>query len=84
VSARERWLVAAAGAAIACSGSLLADEQFSTAADLTAVLALHAKPCGKVVSATKNGNEDYVATCENGNRYRVYVKDARVVVDKVG
>jgi hypothetical protein len=46
------------------------------------VIALNGRPCGKVVNATKRGEDDYVATCEDGNRYRVYVKDGRVVVEK--
>ena len=51
--------------------------------DLTAVLALNAKPCGEVVSYTVQGENDFIATCKDGNRYRVYVKDGRVVVDKI-
>ena len=57
-------------------------QEISEAADLTAVIALNGKPCGRVVSATKRGDNDYVATCEDGNRYRVYVKDGRVIVEK--
>jgi hypothetical protein len=57
-------------------------QDISEAADLTAVIALNGKPCGKVVNAEKRGDNDYVATCEDGNRYRVYVKDGRVVVEK--
>ena len=50
----------------------------------SAVIALQAKPCGKVVNAQKRGDDDYVASCEDGNRYRVYVKDGRVIVEKIG
>ena len=50
--------------------------------DLTAVIALQGKPCGEVVSYVAKGDNDFVATCKDGNRYRVYVKDARVVVEK--
>ena len=50
--------------------------------DLTAVIALQGKPCGEVVSYVVKGDSDYVATCKDGNRYRVYVKDGRVVVEK--
>src|SRR5688572_33481032 len=50
--------------------------------DLTAVIALNGTPCGEVVSYTVQGDNDFVATCKDGNRYRVYVKDARVVVEK--
>ncbi len=50
--------------------------------DLTAVIALQGKPCGEVVSYVAKGDNDFVATCKDGNRYRVYVKDGRVVVEK--
>jgi hypothetical protein len=52
--------------------------------DLTAVIALQGLPCGRVVSASQQGNDDYLATCENGMRYRVFVNaDGRVVVEKL-
>ena len=50
--------------------------------DLSAVIALQGKPCGEVVSYQAQGDNDFVATCKDGNRYRVYVKDGRVVVEK--
>ena len=50
--------------------------------DLSAVIALQGKPCGEVVSYVKNADNDFVATCKDGNRYRVYVKDGRVLVEK--
>ena len=50
--------------------------------DLTAVIALQGKPCGEVVSYTVQGANDFLATCKDGNRYRVYVKDGRVMVEK--
>ena len=50
--------------------------------DLTAVIALHGKSCGEVVSYVAKGDNDFVATCKDGTRYRVYVKDGRVIVEK--
>ncbi len=50
--------------------------------DLTAVIALNGKPCGEVVSYVAQGDNDFLATCADGNRYRVYVKDGRVLVEK--
>ena len=50
--------------------------------DLTAVIALQGKPCGEVVSYVAQGDNDFVATCKDGNKYRVYVKEGRVVVEK--
>jgi hypothetical protein len=54
------------------------------AKDLTAVIALQGLPCGRVVSSGQQGPDDYVATCEDGKRYRVYVNaDGRVIVQKL-
>ena len=54
------------------------------ATDLAAVIALQGMPCGKVVSASQQGQDDYLASCQDGNRYRVYVNaDGRVVVEKI-
>ena len=51
--------------------------------DLQAVIALHGLPCGEVVSYVAKGENDYVASCKDGNRYRVYVNaEGRVVVQK--
>ena len=81
MSTLQRSRVWAAVVLMASAGSALAQD-ISDAADLTAVIALNGKPCGKVVTAAKRGDDDYVATCEDGNRYRVYVKDGRVIVEK--
>ena len=77
----ERSLAWAAATLMGSAGSALAQE-IDEAADLTAVIALNGKPCGRVARAEKRGDDDYVATCEDGNRYRVYVKDGRVIVEK--
>ena len=80
----KQSLVLTAAAAMLCSGvSVAQDRDISDAEDLTAVIALQAKPCGRVVNAEKRGEDDYVATCQDGNRYRVYVRDGRVVVEKI-
>jgi hypothetical protein len=51
--------------------------------DLTSVLALNGKPCaGGVVSYVQQADNDFVATCKDGNRYRVHVKDGRVAIEK--
>lgn len=52
--------------------------------DLAATIALQGQPCDKVVSAQRNGDSDYTATCHDGNRYHVYVDPSgRVVVTKI-
>jgi hypothetical protein len=81
VSGRKKSLSLVAALLIA--GAALAQD-ISDAADLTAVIALNGKPCGKVTSSVKRGENDFIATCEDGNRYHVYVKDGRVVVEKEG
>jgi hypothetical protein len=51
--------------------------------DLTAVIALQGEPCGEVVSATVLKENDYAATCKDGNKYHVYQNEkGRVVVEK--
>ena len=51
--------------------------------DLTSVIALLALPCGQVVSATRLGDNDHIATCRDGNRYRVFINaEGRVVAQK--
>lgn len=72
-------LCAAASGAVAQS-----TDEPKTEQDLTSVIALQGLPCGKVVAATQQGADDYVASCQDGNRYRVYVNaDGRVVVEKL-
>ncbi len=52
--------------------------------DLSATIALQGMPCSKVVDAKRNGDSDYTATCQDGNRYHVYVDGSgRVVVKKL-
>ena len=72
---------------IGFAGTTLATEDapgdVPVAKDLTAVIALQGLPCGKVIRATQQGEDDYLASCEGGNRYRVFVNaDGRVIVEK--
>lgn len=51
--------------------------------DLTAVLMLLGVPCGQVVSAKQLADNDHIASCQNGNRYRIFVNgEGRVVAQK--
>lgn len=75
------WVLIVAGA-LAHSGAALAQGDVNDATDLTAVIALQGKPCGRVVSVAKRGENDFTATCEDGHRYHVYVRDGRVVVEE--
>jgi hypothetical protein len=65
------------------AGPSLAADDVSVLKDLTAVIALQALPCGQVVSAVRQGESDYIASCQDGNRYRVFVNsEGRVVALK--
>ncbi|HUP30300.1 MAG TPA: hypothetical protein VM122_09025 [Usitatibacter sp.] len=64
------------------SGAALAADDPKQRQDLAAVIALQGKPCSEVMSYVVQADNDFLATCKDGNRYRVYVKDGRVVVEK--
>jgi len=73
---------ALAAALLAAVPALAADDA-AQRRDLTAVIALNGKPCGEVVSYVVRGEKDFIATCKDGNKYRVYVNaEGRVVVEK--
>ena len=68
-------------AALPAVASLAQDEE-ALKKDLTAVIALHGKPCGEVVAVKVLAENDYAASCKDGNRYRVYLNaEGRVVVE---
>ena len=47
------------------------------------MIALLGLPCGQVVSVIKKGENDHIATCKDGNRYRVFLNaEGRVVAEK--
>ena len=51
--------------------------------DLFAVITLQGHDCGKVVSFERQQEHDYVATCRNGQSFRIYVvPEGRVAVEK--
>jgi hypothetical protein len=65
------------------TGIARAADDISTAKDLTAVIALHGQPCGQVIGVKEQGDNDYIASCQDGNRYRVFLNaEGRVVVQK--
>lgn len=62
--------------------SLAADDA-STRKDLFTVITLQGLPCGEVVKVTTRAENDHVASCKNGSRYRVFLNaQGRVVVEK--
>ena len=68
---------AAALGVLLAAPSLAANER-----DLTSTLSMLGLPCGKVVKAEQQGSNDHLATCENGNRYRVTLNAKGKVVAK--
>ncbi len=58
------------------------DQEEALKKDLTAVIALHGLPCGQVIAVTVQAENDYAASCKDGNKYHVYLNAAgRVMVD---
>jgi hypothetical protein len=75
------WALAAAMMIFA--GPALAADNGALAKDLTATISLLGLPCGQVVNVVTQGNRDYLATCSDKNRYRVYVNaQGRVTAEK--
>jgi hypothetical protein len=69
-------------AALFAAPSSAADDE-AIKKDLTAVIALHGRPCGKVVAVKVLAESDYNASCEDGNRYHVHLSpEGRVMVEK--
>jgi len=77
-----RWALIAACVSCFAAPSRAADDA-ALLKDLTAVIALLGLPCGQVVNAVRQGENDHIATCKDGNRYRVFVNaGGRVVAQK--
>jgi len=65
------------------TGPSRAAEDVSLLKDMTSVIALLGLPCGQVISVIKKGDNDHIATCRDGNRYRVFLNaEGRVVAQK--
>jgi hypothetical protein len=68
-------------AAALSAGTAIAAESLSK--DLTSTIALLGLPCGQVVIAQRVADDDYLVTCKDKNRYRVYINaKGRVVAEK--
>ena len=58
-------------------------DDVTLAKDLTSVIMLLGLPCGQVVSARRQADNDHIASCKDGNRYRVFVSaEGRAVAQK--
>ena len=65
------------------AGPARAAEDATLLKDLTSVIMLLGLPCGQVVSAKRQADNDHIALCNNGIRYRVFVNaQGRVVAQR--
>ena len=82
----KRLTLTLAGALVAAAFFAVpsrADDDEELKKDLTAVIALNGLPCGKVVAVKVLAENEYNASCEDGNKYHIFVNEAgRVVVEK--
>jgi hypothetical protein len=63
--------------------SMAEDDEEALKKDLTAVIALHGLPCGEVVAVKVLAENDYAASCKDGNKYHVFLNaEGRVMVEK--
>lgn len=75
-------LTASLAACLATAPAQGADEP-GLLKDLTSVIALLGLPCGEVVTAQRRADNDHIASCKSGDRYRVFVNaEGRVVAQK--
>jgi hypothetical protein len=83
VITRARALALNFSLALFFAGPSPAAEDAALLKDLTAVIMLLGLPCGQVVSARRLADKDYVPSCKDGNRYRVFVNaEGRVTAQK--
>jgi len=61
--------------------ALAAGAEPAVPADLLAVLTLKHKPCGSITSHERKGEHDYLVTCSDGHRYRVFIDGDRVKIE---
>ena len=76
-------LVAAAAITSLFAPAAFAAEDPALLKDMTSVIALLGLPCGQVISASRQAENDHLVTCKDGSRYRVYQNaEGRVVAEK--
>lgn len=78
----KAWALIVVMAVFFTAPSLAADDP-ALFKDMTSVLALLGMPCGQVVSAIQQADNAHIVSCQDGNRYRVFVNaEGRVVAQK--
>jgi hypothetical protein len=84
MSTRVQGWVLIVVTAMRFAGPAVAADTAAILKDLTAVIALQGLPCGQIVGVVRQGDNDYIASCQDGNRYRTFVSpQGRVVVQKM-
>ena len=79
----KRWVVGTVMTTLVTASSVAFAQDAAVLKDLSAVIALNGQPCGEVVSVVRQGDRDYLASCKDGNRYRVFTNaQERVIVEK--
>jgi hypothetical protein len=79
--ARTSTLILSLAALVA--GPSPAAEGVTLIEDLTSTIMLLDLPCGQVVSSERQADNGQIASCRNGDRYRVFVNtEGRVVAQK--
>ena len=80
---KTRASLATLAVAATIAASAAAADDATVKKDLTAVIALQGLPCGQVTEVRTLGDNDYIASCQDGNRYHVFVNaQGRVVAQK--
>lgn len=70
-------------ATLSCATPAFAAENDALAKDLNSTLSLLGLPCGQVVSVVTQANRDYIVTCSDKNRYRIYLNpQGKVAAEK--
>ena len=70
-------------AAALAAGATSAADDAMVKKDLTAVIALQGLRCGQVTEVKTLGENDHMASCQDGNRYHVFINaQGRVVAQK--
>ena len=80
---RSRFAYPVVTVAALFAGQVQAADDAALLKDLTSALSVLGLPCRSVVSAARQGENDHIASCKNGLRYRVFVNpQGRVVAQK--
>ena len=75
------WVVILMAASFAASA--LAADDAAVRKDLFTVITLQGLPCGEVLIVTTRADNDHIASCKNGSRYRVFLNaQGRVVAQR--